>query len=225
MLSCYSAVCATPMFCCCCRCLFVYFFASRLNTRSEFLCYLGHCQFLEAQHASFLSSKESGILITLVKISLAINSIKTENWSNCKHLTEAEDLLQNITASFLRQLSSWEIYKHSMLPNCSFDICSGWNFFPDSRNCFLRSFDLSCEVCTLKNMQAKEAKAMQYLLATLLDPLCSLYECLRPENRSAYWAQSFSATQARCMICSLVYMKLEEGFCLFYLGMVTLWTK
>lgn len=60
MLSGLSAVCAMP--------LFVYFiFLSRQQNACLGECCLGRGQFLEAQHASFLSSEESGILIILMK--------------------------------------------------------------------------------------------------------------------------------------------------------------
>lgn len=57
-LSCHSMVCATP-------CLH-FFFPQPTNAHLG-KCYLGSSQFLESQHASFLSSEESSVLITLMK--------------------------------------------------------------------------------------------------------------------------------------------------------------
>jgi hypothetical protein len=129
--SCYSAVCATPPF--------VFFFLSQQNAHGG-KCYLGSGQFLEAQHASFLSSAERGILITLMKAFTCHQVRKNRKWRWLKHFIETAALLYDTPAPFLGKQSSWEIDRHGML-SFWFNTCLGVEIlYFQTKEVFCRKF-------------------------------------------------------------------------------------
>lgn len=138
----FSSLCCAPV------CLFWIFFSSQLNAHLG-KCHLGRGQFLEAQHASFLSSEESGILITLMKAFTCHQFHKNRKLNWLQTLTEAEALLRNVTAPLLGTLSSWEMYRQRVPLSIGHRL--GLKFyFSRTKKCFMKSFDSSCKVCTPK---------------------------------------------------------------------------